>query len=166
MHLDIWIDGASRGNPGPGACAVVVKEPGGKVRQERRLFLGVVTNNVAEYISLLLALQEAKSFGARTVSVKSDSELLVRQINGQYRVKSPTLRVLHRRALQLLSEFSNVEVTHIRRQENLDADNLVNQELDKFCRLEQARWPLRRPSGENRSGCGEESPGSEGQGGR
>ena len=124
------IDGGSRGNPGPAASAFVLTDPRGKQLQARAFFLGEATNNFAEYTGIHKALGAAKSLGARQITVYSDSELLVRQINGQYKVKSEQIRPLFDQAIAMLAEFESWQVRHIFREDNKKADGLVNLALD------------------------------------
>jgi ribonuclease HI len=124
------IDGASRGNPGPASYAVVLRDPAGRVVLELAKRLGRETNNVAEYYALLAALDYAKSHGITALRIRSDSELLVRQIEGRYRVKSPDLRQLHERASKLARELEYFKIEHVRREMNTDADRLANVALD------------------------------------
>jgi len=129
-HVIIHIDGGSRGNPGPAAAGVVVAAADGTVVHEAGIYLGRATNNVAEYRGLLAGLEAAKSLGAEEVEIVSDSELLIRQINGQYRVKNANLLPLYRRALRLAETFGKCRFRHIRRERNTRADQLVNRALD------------------------------------
>ncbi len=124
------IDGASRGNPGPAAYAVVVRDPNGNVILELGKRLGRDTNNVAEYYALLAALDYAASRGIRALRIRSDSELLVRQIQGRYKVKSPDLKPLHERAMKLARQLPYFTIEHVRREQNRDADALANAALD------------------------------------
>ncbi len=124
------IDGGSRGNPGPAAAGFTLADSAGTQLQAKAFFLGQATNNVAEYTSLVKALEAAKQIGAEQLTVFSDSELLVRQINGQYKVKSELIRPFFRQAVSLLAEFKNWRVRHITREENEQADKLVNQALN------------------------------------
>jgi ribonuclease HI len=117
--LTAYTDGASRGNPGQAACSV-----------SRSKRLGVTTNNVAEYEGVLLALELAEALGARDLEIRLDSELVVRQLRGEYKVKHPSLKPLHARSLQWMASFNEVSITHIPRKENLPADKLANDELD------------------------------------
>jgi ribonuclease HI len=126
----IHIDGAARGNPGPAAFAFVIQKEGSPPIEENGL-LGVTTNNLAEYTALVRALQRAAELGARRLIVHSDSELLVKQMNGAYRVKSPDLRVLYDRAKELIKRFEQVVIRHVRREQNSRADELCNQALDE-----------------------------------
>jgi len=125
-----YTDGGSRGNPGPAAAGFVLTDSDGSQLQAKGLFLGGATNNVAEYTALVKALQAAKRMGAEQVKVFSDSQLLARQINGQYKVKSDKIRPLFRQAIELLGGFEKWEVVHIAREQNKGADRLVNQALN------------------------------------
>src|SRR5437868_5449781 len=117
MHLKISIDGAARGNPGPAAFAFVISRPGAADIEEKGC-LGKATNNVAEYTALVRALEKASDLGAEDVEIRSDSELLVKQMNGDYRVKNPDLRVLHEEANALRRGFKRVSIHHIARADN------------------------------------------------
>lgn len=125
-----YIDGGSRGNPGPAAAAIVLSDASGTQLEAKAFFLGRATNNVAEYTGLVKALEAAAQIGSEQLSVFSDSELLVRQINGQYRVKSEHLRPLFQQAMSLLGRFKSWNIQHIIRDKNKQADSLVNQALD------------------------------------
>ncbi|MDQ7820868.1 MAG: ribonuclease HI family protein [Armatimonadota bacterium] len=129
-HLVLMVDGASRGNPGPAAIGVVVADARGRVVREIGEFIGQATNNVAEYRALLRALEEARALGAESVDVRSDSELLVSQLRGTYRVKSPDLGPLYLEAVRLLRSFTRYTVTKVPRGQNAAADALANQALD------------------------------------
>jgi formyltetrahydrofolate-dependent phosphoribosylglycinamide formyltransferase len=124
------IDGGSRGNPGPAAAGFTLTDAAGKQLRARGVFLGRATNNVAEYTGLVKALDAATQLGATQLTVFSDSELLVRQINGQYKVKSGLIRPLFGQATSLLAQFESWQVRHVRREKNVQADKLVNQALD------------------------------------
>ncbi len=124
------IDGGSRGNPGPAAAGFTLTDEKGKQLLARGVFLGRATNNVAEYTGLLRALDAAAKVHARELTVFSDSELLVKQINGQYRVKSKLIKPLFEQAVSLLAQFRNWQIRHVRREMNARADKLVNQALD------------------------------------
>jgi ribonuclease HI len=126
----VFTDGAARGNPGPAGAGVCIREPSGAVIAERWRYLGEVTNNVAEYRALLLGLEEAREMGARHVEIRSDSELVVRQMRGEYRVRNSALRELYDRALTLEQAFDSVEYVHLRREKNRDADRLANRAID------------------------------------
>jgi ribonuclease HI len=124
------IDGASRGNPGPAAYAVILKDASGKVVFQLGKKLGRQTNNVAEYYALLAALDYAVGHGIKALRIRSDSELLVRQIKGQYKVKSPDLKPLHERALKLARQLEYFVIEHVLRELNREADALANVALD------------------------------------
>jgi ribonuclease HI len=128
--LRIHIDGASRGNPGEAGFGVHVTTPDGAPVAELYGYLGRASNNVAEYQALIHALKYALDHGATRVEVFSDSELVVRQIGGQYRVKHADMIPLHGKARGLLSRFQEARVSHVRREQNKDADRLANQALD------------------------------------
>jgi ribonuclease HI len=125
------VDGGARGNPGPAAIASVVQNGDGEVLEERSEAIGMATNNVAEYRALLLGIERAKAFGAERLELVGDSELIVRQVNGEYKVKDETLRGLHQQVLKALEDFGDWSIEHVRRERNEEADRLVNEELDK-----------------------------------
>jgi ribonuclease HI len=125
------IDGASRGNPGPAAYAVVLRAPNGSIVHELGKSIGRETNNVAEYFALIAALDYAASHGIRALRIRSDSELLVRQMQGRYKVKSPELKPLHERAQKLARGLDYVAIEHVRREANREADALANLALDR-----------------------------------
>lgn len=129
-YLIIHIDGAARGNPGPAGIGVVMRDEAGAFREEHQVAIGEATNNVAEYEALLFACRKAKELGYTAVRIFSDSELLVRQIRGEYRVKSPRLHALHAQARLLLSSFDAAHVDHIHREMNTRADLLANRAID------------------------------------
>lgn len=135
LRLVIHIDGAARGNPGPAGIGVMLETRDGLLRRTLFRYLGKATNNVAEYEALLLALQEAVKLQPDIVKIRSDSELLVRQIQGRYRVKSPRLAVLYAQALTLIHQLSaakcRVSVEHIGRELNREADALANRAIDE-----------------------------------
>jgi phosphoribosylglycinamide formyltransferase 1 len=126
----IYTDGGSRGNPGPAAAGFILTDSAGNQLCAKGLTLGETTNNVAEYTGLIKALQTAKKMNARQVTVFSDSELMVRQINGRYKVKSEQLKDLFTQAVGLLNKFEHWQVQHIDRDKNKEADKLVNKALD------------------------------------
>jgi ribonuclease HI len=129
-HCVIYTDGGARGNPGPAAAGAVILADDGRVLVEISEYLGVATNNVAEYRALLLALQRAIDEGCREADICMDSELIVRQLNGQYRVKDAKIIPLHAKARHLLRQFDVANLTHVRREQNQLADKLVNAALD------------------------------------
>jgi ribonuclease HI len=128
-HLVVNIDGAARGNPGPAAFGYVIQQDGEPIIEEAGR-LGQATNNVAEYTALVRALGRAEQLGARRLLVRSDSELLVKQMNGIYQVKNEQLRALFQEAKRLCGHFDLVRVAHVRREENSRADRLCNEVLD------------------------------------
>jgi ribonuclease HI len=125
------IDGASRGNPGPASYAVVIRDPNGKTILELAKNIGRETNNVAEYYALLAALDYATSHNISSLRIRSDSELLVRQMQGRYKVKSADLKPLHERASKMAKQLGYFAIEHIRRELNRDADALANVALDQ-----------------------------------
>ncbi len=127
--LTINIDGAARGNPGPAAYAYVIAKDGQLLSEEARR-MGTATNNVAEYSALVRALERAAELGGKPLLIKSDSELLVKQMNGVYRVKDPRLKILHEQASRLREQFPSVSIVHVPRAENSHADRLCNEALD------------------------------------
>src|SRR5258707_1838044 len=120
------IDGGSRGNPGPASYGVVIRNPRGEVVAKLKKYIGRMTNNVAEYYGLIAALDYAQSHGIRALRVESDSELLVRQMRGQYKVKSAELRPLFERARKMAQTFASFKIEHVYREQNADADALAN----------------------------------------
>ncbi len=130
MKLHIHIDGGSRGNPGPAAAGVVVADEQGQPLLEAGYFLGQKTNNQAEYAALLRALDHAAAMGATAVLIHSDSELLVRQINGDYKVRHANLAPLFDEARRKLGRFERWTVRHVRREQNRRADALANRAMD------------------------------------
>ncbi|VTU00353.1 ribonuclease h : Ribonuclease H OS=Thermosediminibacter oceani (strain ATCC BAA-1034 / DSM 16646 / JW/IW-1228P) GN=Toce_0936 PE=4 SV=1: RVT_3 [Gemmataceae bacterium] len=123
------IDGASRGNPGPAAYAVVLARPGLPVVEEADV-IGTATNNVAEYTALVEGLALARELGVPRLAVFSDSELMVKQMNGEYKVKHPDMLPLYREAKQLAAGFADFRITHVRREQNKRADEIGNDALD------------------------------------
>jgi ribonuclease HI len=130
VRVTVHVDGGSRGNPGPAAAAAVVSDPDGRVLDEAHVTLGVATNNVAEYRGLLLGLERARALGATEVRVVSDSELVVAQLEGRYRVRHPDLRPLHAEARRAMGAFAHATIEAVPRARNAAADALVNQALD------------------------------------
>ena len=130
MKLVIHVDGGARGNPGPAAAACVISSPDGEVLGEHARLLGTATNNVAEYRALVAGLERAAELGVGEVEVVSDSELLVKQMTGEYRVKNEVLKQLSLEAARLARQVGNVRYTAVRREQNEHADRLVNEALD------------------------------------
>ncbi|HWM64038.1 MAG TPA: ribonuclease HI family protein [Solirubrobacterales bacterium] len=130
QKLIVNVDGGARGNPGPAAIGAVVQAPDGEVLEERGERIGKATNNVAEYRALLLGIERAAALGASEVELVGDSELIVRQVEGKYKVKDATMRELHARVKRALGDFDRWSIRHVRREQNAEADRLVNQVLD------------------------------------
>ena len=130
----IHSDGASRGNPGLAAIGATIKDEQGKLIARISQRIGRTTNNQAEYRAIIAALEEATKLGARQVELNSDSELVVRQIKGEYRVKKVTLKPLYQRVKQLQSRLESFTINHIPRQQNIEADRLANKALNDCTR--------------------------------
>lgn len=126
-----YIDGGSRGNPGPAGYGVRLEDDAGSVLAELSEPLGITTNNVAEYRGLIAALQWALEHGLSALHVRSDSELLVKQMRGEYRVRSPALQPLHQEARALIARLGRVTFEHVRRERNREADRLANLAMDQ-----------------------------------
>jgi ribonuclease HI len=131
VEATLFTDGGSRGNPGPAASGAVLVGTDGHILHEVGHFLGVATNNVAEWTAVQLGLEAALEHGISSLSVRMDSELVVRQLSGEYRVKHPDLQPLHQRVRSLLRKFTHVEIAHVRRKDNALADAVVNRVLDQ-----------------------------------
>lgn len=129
--LIIHTDGGARGNPGPAGIGVVFKQDDGMIIGQHQQYIGEATNNVAEYKALLLGLSEAKNLGAEILEINMDSELVVKQMNGQYKIKDSNLKLLAEEVLKQLKQFKNVAFRHVRREFNKDADKLVNEAIDQ-----------------------------------
>lgn len=129
--LIAYVDGAARGNPGEAGAGVVIKNPSEEVVEKLSQYLGKATNNMAEYKALLLALKRAGELGATTLQVYSDSELLVHQINGRYRVRAPHLQKLCQEAIRLIRGFHSVNISHVPREKNSEADEQANIAIDQ-----------------------------------
>jgi len=131
MKVIVHVDGGARGNPGPAAAAAVISDPDGTVLAEPTQALGTATNNVAEYRAVLLGLTHAAELGASEVELVNDSELVARQIQGLYKVRNAALRPLHEQALGALGAFERWSIRSVPREQNADADALVNATLDQ-----------------------------------
>ena len=127
--LLIYADGGSRGNPGPAGIGVILIDGTKKIRELYR-YIGETTNNMAEYNALLAALEEASGLGASEIIIHLDSELVTRQLNGEYKVKSEEIRPLFEKAVTMLKGFESFEIRHIAREKNKDADKLVNKAIN------------------------------------
>jgi ribonuclease HI len=130
VKLTVNVDGGARGNPGPAAIGVVVRDDDGEVVRERAETIGRATNNVAEYKALLRGIAEAADLGADELELVGDSELIVRQVEGRYKVKDATMKELHAEAKRALAGFDSWSIRHVKRAQNADADLLVNAALD------------------------------------
>ena len=128
--LTVNVDGGARGNPGPAAIGVVVRNDDGAVVEQVGETIGTATNNVAEYRALLRGIELAAAHGATEVELIGDSELIVRQIEGRYKVKHADMKELHSRARTMLADFDSWSIHHVKRAQNADADALVNEALD------------------------------------
>lgn len=132
--LSIHVDGAARGNPGPAGAGALLAGGEGRKRAEVSVYLGEATNNVAEYCALILALQRALRLGCGRVEVFTDSELLAKQMNGEYRVKDKHLQILHVLAGDLRESFEEFSIRHIPREKNRAADRLANRAVSEWLR--------------------------------
>lgn len=130
-YLILRTDGASRGNPGPAAAGVVIETPGGEIAARGKLYLGVMTNNQAEYRALILGLKTVAHYHPTAVRVYMDSELIVNQMRGMYKVRHPDLAPLWRKARELVSALPAVTFEHVPRAQNALADRLANEALDE-----------------------------------
>ncbi len=124
-------DGGARGNPGPAGAGAVLATPQGRVVARLHRYLGRTTNNVAEYQALIMGLDQALALGARSLEVRLDSELIVKQLQGAYRVKSPHLKPLYHQVRERLRRFNDVHIIHVGREENQEADRLANLAMDQ-----------------------------------
>src|SRR5579859_7676740 len=125
------IDGGSRGNPGPASYGVVIRDPSGKIIARLKKYIGRMTNNVAEYYGLIAALDWAQSNQIHALRIESDSELLVKQMRGQYKVKSADLKPLFERAKKMAHSFASFRIDHVYREQNAEADALANEAMDE-----------------------------------
>jgi ribonuclease HI len=130
-RLVVNVDGGARGNPGPAAVAAVASDGEGEILAERSELIGEATNNVAEYRALLLGIELARELGAERVELVGDSELIVRQVRGEYKVKEAGLKPLHAEVGEALSGLKEWSIRNVPRKENAEADRLVNEALDK-----------------------------------
>ena len=130
----LMVDGAARGNPGPAGCGAMICDEKGAVVKKLSRYLGHSTNNVAEYEALLMGLEALIELKCRKIVVQSDSQLLVRQLNGEYRVKDEKLKLLYQRATSLLRRFGSYRIVHVRRELNKAADRLANRGIDEAAR--------------------------------
>lgn len=130
MKLRVNVDGGARGNPGPAAIGVVVRDEEGGILATVSETIGEATNNVAEYRALIAGIRQARALGADRLELLGDSELVVKQVRGEYKVKNAGIRPLHAEVIEALEEFEEWSIEHVRREQNSDADALVNDALD------------------------------------
>jgi ribonuclease HI len=130
LKLTVHVDGGARGNPGPAAVAAVVSDARGEVVDSIAEVIGRATNNVAEYRALILGIERATALGATELEIVGDSELVVKQVRGEYRVKNPDMKPLHAAATAALDRLDGWSIRHVRREQNAEADRLVNEVLD------------------------------------
>ena len=140
-HLTVSCDGASRGNPGPAGIGVSIVDDDGAVVDEIARGIGETTNNVAEYTAVIEGLARARELGARAVTLRSDSLLLINQLTGRYRVKTPHLVPLHRRARSIAAGFDRISFRHVPREQNVEADRLANEGVDKWLAGDRSEEP-------------------------
>jgi ribonuclease HI len=146
------IDGGSRGNPGPAAYGVVVRDARGETVAKLKKYIGRFTNNVAEYYGLIAAMDYAQSHGVRAIRIESDSELLVKQMRGQYKVKSADLQPLFERAKKMSQAFESFRIDHVYREQNREADVLANEALDETEGKPAAPGAAPKPSPTDKAG--------------
>jgi ribonuclease HI len=156
------IDGGSRGNPGPAAYGVVIRDAKGDIVAKLKKYIGRMTNNVAEYYGLIAALDYMQSQGIKALRIESDSELLVKQMRGQYKVRSPELQPLFERARKMSQALESFRIDHVYREQNREADALANEAMDeveggsaKSARAAAAAAPTPAPKSETRAPVGE-----------
>ncbi|MEI8176046.1 MAG: ribonuclease HI family protein [Candidatus Omnitrophota bacterium] len=130
QKLELFVDGASRGNPGPAGLGVVIKDEHKKTVREFYKYLGTATNNIAEYSALVYGLQEALMLGAEDITLHMDSELVVRQLKGEFRVRDANLKKFFDQAIHLIGGLKRCEIVHIKREFNKEADRLANKALN------------------------------------
>ncbi len=143
-YLVAHIDGGARGNPGPAGYGVVIEDEMGRSVTDLSEYLGNQTNNYAEYSGLLAALNYVTKYGFKALKVFSDSELMVKQIRGEYKVNHPVLKELHGKALRLIDDLEAFEINHVLREKNREADRLANRAMDRAVRRDT---PVANPAG-------------------
>jgi len=129
-NLSIFIDGAARGNPGPAGIGVVITDSSNNLVKELCKYIGEATNNVAEYSALIFGMEQVIILGANELTINTDSELLAKQLSGEYKVKNDILKQLYAKVIELLDSFQEVKVNNIPREKNKDADKLANKAID------------------------------------
>ena len=133
-RFHIYIDGAARGNPGPAGIGIVITNDKGKVIDTISKYLGQTTNNIAEYTALIFGMEETRNRKAKELVINTDSQLLAKQLGGEYKVKSSTLKDLYKKVNALLASFEEVRINQIDREENKQADKLANEAIEKSTR--------------------------------
>ncbi|MFA5068558.1 MAG: ribonuclease HI family protein [Candidatus Omnitrophota bacterium] len=128
--LSLYVDGAARGNPGPAGVGIILEDENKRIVANIDKFIGNATNNVAEYTALITGMEEARKLGAKAITINTDSQLLAKQLSGEYRVKNPVLKELHEQARKALIHFDRVIVNNIPREQNKGADKLANKAID------------------------------------
>jgi ribonuclease HI len=145
-RLDLFIDGASKGNPGPSGIGVVLYRAGKPVKEIAK-YIGIATNNVAEYSALLAGLEAARRMKADALTIKSDSQLLCRQLDRQYKVRSESIGSLFIKALNLIAGFKKVEIIHVPREQNKEADSLANKAVKGHTQRAESGCPCAQTQG-------------------
>ncbi len=167
LPLEVFIDGASKGNPGPSGIGIVIVDKDKRKEKSISRYIGETTNNISEYLAFIYALQEILPLGIKNITVKSDSQLLIKQLKGEFKVKDRNIKFFFDIAKHLVEKFANVNLIHIGRNENSQADRLASKAAGNLLDLKfksvskKSRWDD-RPFDFRR----EESPSSEGQSGR
>ncbi|MFH0777704.1 MAG: ribonuclease HI family protein [Candidatus Eisenbacteria bacterium] len=150
--VSVFVDGCARGNPGHAGCGVLVKDANGKILLRKSRYLGSMTNNVAEYSALIEGLREAAGLGAEEITVVTDSELVVKQMSGLYRVKDEKLKLLFAEAQRQSRGFSSVKFEHVERRANREADLLANEAVEGYLKGRQKSEKAERPESEPSAG--------------
>jgi ribonuclease HI len=133
--LSIYIDGAAKGNPGPAGIGVVLRDADNALVKNIDRFIGIATNNVAEYTALITGMEEARKLKVKVITINTDSELIAKQLGGEYKVKSPALKDLYSKVSRLLDDFEYVSINNIPREKNKDADRLANKAINNSLKV-------------------------------
>ncbi len=133
--LSIYIDGAAKGNPGPAGIGVVLRDADNALVKNIDRFIGIATNNVAEYTALVTGMEEARKLKVKVITINTDSELIAKQLGGEYKVKSPALKDLYSKVSRLLDDFEYVSINNIPREKNKDADRLANKAINNSLKV-------------------------------
>jgi ribonuclease HI len=147
IHLILYVDGACSGNPGPCGSSAILKADDGTTIMEKARAFGPATNNVAEYQAVILGLEMAAALRPRRLTIRSDSELMVRQLAGEYKIRAPHLKPLYHQVRRLLEPFESVEIEHISRQQNAEADKLARKAVEKARQVDASLPPEARKTG-------------------